>query len=192
MDPGTPGLSKGSRAVAATDWRLAGGEPAVTVIFAPRLYLVDSNPVTRELLVEYLLDKGFDIVVATDPQAMPPLVDAMIVALDAPPVFAERPRWLAKKPDIPMIVLDRPQLFPGPVASLGFAPDARLSMPVQPRKLVATIRQVLSLARIERADAGEASARAYRFGEWTLDCQTRRLDAIDGAAITLTNANSRC
>jgi DNA-binding response OmpR family regulator len=68
---------------------------------------------------------------------------------------------------------------------VGFTPDARLSLPTQPRKLVATIRQVLSLARIESVDPCEAAVRIYRFSGWTLHCHERRLESSDGRSILL-------
>jgi len=133
----------------------------------------------------YLRDKGFDLVVAMDMLAAPPRVDAVIVAVDAMAPRASRPQWLLHQPDAPTLVLDRPHAFPGRVAPLGFVPDARLSLPVQPRKLVATIRRVLSLARIESVDPRESTTRRYRFAGWTLDGETRELVLREGASTTL-------
>lgn len=158
--------------------------PNAEALFAPRIYLADPDPLTRVELVTYLRDKGFDIVVATDMEAAPPRVDAVIVALEAMASRTSRPCWLLHKPAAPILVLDRPHAFPGRVAPLGFVPDARLSLPVQPRKLVATIRQVLSLARIESVDPRESKARRYRFAGWTLDAEARELSR-EGGSISL-------
>jgi two-component system, OmpR family, response regulator len=160
-------------------------EADISAIFAPRLYLVDTDPQTRAQLASCLREKGFDVVAATDRDAAPPPVDVLIIALAAQGPHANVPAWLATKPTTPLIVLDRPQVFPGRIAPLGFVPDARLSLPVPPRKLVATIRQALSLARIESADLYAAAARIYRFAGWTLNSETRQLTSGDGTAIQL-------
>jgi len=169
-----------------SDSRRLGSEAEVAEIFAPRIYLVDPNPLTRAQLVEYLRHKGFDIVATADIEASPAPADLLILALDGMELRGNRPKWLSAKPDIATIVLDRPRVFPGRAAALGFAPDARLSLPIQPRKLVATIRQVLSLARIESADSREASARLYRFAGWTLHRHGRRLESRDAKSVVLT------
>lgn len=163
-----------------------GSEAEAAEIFAPRIYLVDPDPLTRAQLEEYLRDKGFDVVATTDMEAAPLPADMLILTLDGMELRASRPKWLAAKPDIPTIVLDRPRAFPGRAAALGFAPDARLSLPIQPRKLVATIRQVLSLARIESVDSRETSVRLYRFAGWSLHSHGRRLESRDGKSIVLT------
>jgi len=162
-----------SRTAGPSDWARPGTE--AEAIFAPRIYLADPDPLTRAELVTYLRDKGFDILVAENMQDAPPLVDAVIVAVDGMAPRASLPGWLLRKPAVPTLVLDRPHAFPGRVAPLGFTPDARLGLPVEPRKLVATIRRVLSLARIESVDPREATARRYRFAGWTLDAETRML-----------------
>jgi len=162
-----------------------GAEAEAAAIFAPRIYLVDPDPLTRALLVEYLHDKGFDLVATADMEAVPPPVDVLIVALDSLQPRTGRPGWLMRRPGVPMIVLDRPQVFPGRAVALGYAPDARLPLPVQPRKLVATIRQVLSLARTASVDPDEARVRIYRFSGWTLHCDERRLASPDGESTLL-------
>jgi len=186
MPQQNPGSSMSPRHSANSDSTRPGPEAEAREIFAPRICLVDPDPLTREQLVEHLRHKGFDVVATTDMEATPPPADMLILALDGMELRASRPKWLAAKPDIPTIVLDRPRVFPGRAAALGFAPDARLSLPIQPRKLVATIRQVLSLARIESVDSREASARLYRFSGWTLHRHGRRLESRDGKSIVLT------
>jgi DNA-binding response OmpR family regulator len=162
-----------SRSAGPSDWARPGTE--AEAIFAPRIYLADPDPLARAQLVTFLRDKGFDMIAASDMAASPPRVDAVIVALDGMASRANLPRWLLHKPDAPILVMDRSHVFPGRAAPLGFTPDARLSLPVPPRKLVATIRRVLSLARLESVDPGEAPPRLYRFAGWTLDVEARML-----------------
>jgi len=178
-----PASSMSPRVSGQSDLLRPGSE--AEPLFAPRIFLVDPDPLTRALLVDYLRAKGFDIVATADMEASPPLVDVLIVALDGTEQRANRPKWLSEKPDVPTIVLDRSHVFPGRAAPLGFAPDARLSLPVQPRKLVATIRRVLSLARIESVDPREASVRIYRFSGWALYPEERRLVSHDGKSTLL-------
>lgn len=162
-----------------------GADAGMTAIFAPRILLVDPDPLTRALLVDYLRDKGFDILAAAEMAASPPPVDVLIIALDSMGQRASRSKGIPEKPGIPTIVLDRSHVFPGRAAAIGFVPDARLSLPIQPRKLVATIRQVLSLARTESLDPDEKPVRIYRFSGWTLHCHEHRLESHDGKSILL-------
>ncbi|PKO68117.1 MAG: hypothetical protein CVU23_06965 [Betaproteobacteria bacterium HGW-Betaproteobacteria-17] len=185
MHQGTPGLPMRQRRSGQSDLPRSRAQVEVSAIFAPRVYLADPDPLTRARLAEHLRDKGFDVVAATEMAALPPPADLLIVALDGVEPRVTRPKWLLAKPAIPMIVLDRAQVFPGRAAALGFEPDARLSLPIPPRKLVATIRRVLSLARIDCVDPGEASVRFYRFSGWTLDCHERRLVSRDGKSVLL-------
>lgn len=168
-----------------SDWPEPGADPGSSALFAPRIYLADPDPLTRAELAGYLRDKGFDIVAATDMDAAPPPVDVVIVALDAMKPRANRPHWLGAKLAFPLVVLDRASVFPGRAAPLGFTPDARLSLPVHPRKLVATIRHVMSLARVESVDPGEDAVRIYRFAGRTLHCDQRRLASREGTSIQL-------
>lgn len=161
----------------------------IAVAFAPRLGLVDANPATRTLLVDFLRDHGFDVVEAGElPDPLPP-VDALVLALDATAAKTRRAGRMAKKLALPVIVLERPPLFPGLSAPARFAPDARLAVPVPPRKLVATIRQVLSLARVEGEAPETDAASGYRFGAWTLDCGARRLESASGASVRLSKTD---
>jgi len=185
MPQGNPGLPMRQRHSGKSDWSWPGAEAEGSAIFAPRIYLAAPDPLTRALLAEHLRDKGFDVVATMEMEALPPPVDLLIVALDGMEQRASRPKWFLAKPETPTIVLDRAQVFPGRAAALGFEPDARLSLPIQPRKLVATIRRVLSLARVESVDPGEASVRTYRFSGWTLHCHERRLVSRDGKSVLL-------
>lgn len=182
-----PGLPVSPRYSGQSGLQRPGAEAKVAAPFAPRIYLVDPDPLTRALLVDYLRGKGFDIVATTDRDASPPPVDVLIVALDGMEPRANRPRWLLEKPKVPTIVLDRSYVFRSRAVPLGFAPDARLSLPIHPRKLVATIRRVLSLARIESVDPREASVRVYHFSGWSLYPEERRLESHDGKSILLDN-----
>ena len=162
----------------------SAAEADVTAIFAPRICLVDPYPAARTALADYLSDKGFDIVTPADTDVPPAFVDVLIVVLDVSGQRTDRPKWLSQKPGVPTIVLDRSYVFAGRAALLGFTPDARLSLPVHPRKLIATIRRVLSLARVESADPREAPECVYRFSVWKL-YPDRRLESFDGKTVVL-------
>ena len=151
-----------------------------TVALGPRIALADPDPVTRALLAEYLRGKGFEVCASADMAEPPPPADVLIVALEDGSTRANRPAWLAGAPNVPVIVLDRSSVFPGCAPALGFVPHARLSLPVPPRKLVATIKQALSLARIESSDPQDASVQCYRFSGWTLHRHSIQLESPDG------------
>lgn len=162
-------------------------DAGVPGIWCSRVFLLDPDPVTRAMLAEFLREKDFDVVETGDMECTPPLVDVLLVVLGGLGVDAHRsrPRWFSEKPRIPTVVLDRALVFPERMAALGFEPDARLSLPVQPRKLVATIRRAASLVHLESVAPNEDSARAYRFAGWTLHRQDRRLEAADGKSVLL-------
>ena len=160
----------------------AGEETAVP---GPRIFLADPDPLTRELIVDFLRGKGFEVFATPDMDTSPPPADVLILTLDGMEPRASRPKWLLEKLEIPTVVLDRSHVFPGRTAALGFTPHARLSLPIQPRKLVATIRQALSLARVESADPREEAARIYRFSGWTLHCHEHRLVSHEGQSTLL-------
>ena len=187
----SPDVSKRAHAAGPTDRHAAGAAAGVDKIFAPQLGLVDPNPVTRALLVELLHDKGFDVVTAADMAGMPPVVEALILALDGKPPHEKRSAWLARKPAVPVIVLDRPHVFSGLVAPIGFTPDARLALPVPPRKLIATIRQLLSRVRIDAVETGATPVRAYRFCGWTLHVGERQLVSPTGHPVRLSRQESK-
>lgn len=181
----SPDLPKRTQAAEQADWGRADAAAGVDAIFAPRLCLIDPNPVTRGLLAELLHDKGFDVVETADMAALPSAVELLIFILDGVSPQARRPAWLVEQPAVPVIVLDRPHLLSGLVAPLGFTPDARLGMPVPPRKLIATIRQMLSRARIDPTPAGETAVHVYHFCGWTLHVRERRLASHDGQSVAL-------
>ncbi len=155
--------------------------------WSPRVFLLDPDPVTRRRLVDFLRDKGFDVVESADMERAPPAVDLLVIVLGGlgSDTSLQRPKWLAEKPDVPTVVLDRALVFPERTVALGFEPDARLSLPVPPRKLVATIRRAASLARFESLDQDEEAVCTYRFAGWTLHRQDGRLEASDGTSVLL-------
>ncbi|OZA28131.1 MAG: hypothetical protein B7X93_08005 [Hydrogenophilales bacterium 17-61-9] len=179
------GTPMSPRYSAQSDLLRMGSETGAMAVSGLRICLVDPDPLTRAQLGEYLRGKGFDIFVVTDMETSPPSADLLIVALDSMEQRANRPRWLSEKPKIPTIVLDRSHVFPGRAASIGFAPDARLPLPVHPRKLVATIKRALSLVRIESIDLSEDSVPVYHFSGWKLHCHERQLESRDGESTPL-------
>lgn len=156
----------------------------VTAAFAPRIFLADADPATRAALVDFLSGKGFDVVAPADADGALALADVLIVALDASGQRTQRPKWLLQKPDVPTIVLDRSHVFVERAALLSFTPDARLSLPVHPRKLIATIRRILSLARVESVDPLAVPECVYNFSGRRLH-PDRRLESFDGKTVVL-------
>jgi DNA-binding response OmpR family regulator len=152
----------------------------------PQILLLDPDPLTRDLLTKYLRDKGFDIIATADTETPPQPVDLLIVALDDVKQSPKIPGWLSDRPDTPTIILDRSYEHSGRADPPDFVPHARLSLPVHPRKLVATIRRALSLARIESAEPHESPTREYRFSGWVLHRRNRRLESFDGKSALLT------
>jgi two-component system OmpR family response regulator len=175
-----PGLPMRSRETAPSNRPRPDTDVEATIALGPRIALVDPNPLTRALLVECLRGKGFEVCAPTDTAEPPPPADVLIVVLEDGATRANRPASLAEAPNIPVIVLDRSSVFPGSAPALGFVPHARLSLPIPPRKLVATIKQALRLARIESSGPQDAFVRSYRFSGWTLHRHSQQLESPDG------------
>jgi DNA-binding response OmpR family regulator len=97
-------------------------------------------------------------------------------------------RRLREASAIPILMLTGLAEEADRVMGLELGADDYLTKPFSPRELLARIRALLRRARA-RATVADAIARvrAYRFGNWELNVGLRKLKAVDGRAVALTN-----
>ncbi|MDQ3914436.1 MAG: response regulator transcription factor [Actinomycetota bacterium] len=120
---------------------------------APKVLVVDDEPIVREVLGRYLVKDGFRVELAEDGEAGvaafvsdPPdlvLLDLMLPKLDGFAVF-ERIRAAG---DVPVIMLTAKREEHDRIAGLDLGADDYVSKPFSPGEVVARVRAVLRRAR---------------------------------------------
>ena len=144
---------------------------------APKVLVVDDEPIVREVLARYLEKDGFDVEMAEDGEAgvsaftasNPDLVllDLMLPKLDGFEVF-ERIRSLA---DTPVIMLTAKTEEHDRIAGLEMGADDYVSKPFSPSEVVARVRAVLR--RAQEWSGGET--KTLEFGDLRIDGAGRRV-----------------
>jgi DNA-binding response OmpR family regulator len=169
-----------------------------------RIAIVDDDPLTREVVVEYLSSQGYEVLsLAGGPAlrevfcATPPdcvILDLVMPDEDGLTVL----RWLRAQSDVPVIMLTVNDATADRVVGLELGADDYVAKPADLRELLARVRSVLrrrtSTARpapVTVASAGRTAAAAQRsqegwFGRWRLDRARRRLVDSDGEILALT------
>ncbi|MEX3959864.1 response regulator [Trinickia sp. EG282A] len=147
----------------------------------PSILVVDDDPVVRELLRDYLGQRGYTVSLLEDGMGLgraleaerPALVvlDIMMPALDG--VSALRALRVAGN-DVPVILLTARDDVIDRVIGLELGADDYLGKPFDPSELVARIRTVLRRRGSLVPGAPEARA-PYRFGRFEVSFATREL-----------------
>ena len=158
-----------------------------------RILVVESDPVLRQTVVDYLDDNNMRAVSASGREEMarhcvesePDLVilDLRLGEEDGLDLLRE----LRAQSDVPIIATGHPPDEIDRVVGLELGADDYVTKPLRLRELLARIRSVLR--RWERAPAEsqpEQKKSRYRFGAWELNRITRRLVDRDGALVMLT------
>lgn len=160
----------------------------------PHILVVDDDREIRTLLSRYLDGQGFRVSVAGDrrecEQKIASLQFDLIVldimlpdgsGLDICRALRER------KSHPPVILLTALKEDVDRIIGLELGADDYLGKPFNPRELAARIRAVLRRARAE-ADDETQMVRAFRFGTYTLEPDTRRIADQEGNTVDLTGA----
>lgn len=160
------------------------------------IMLVEPEPHVRAMLGNYLRGKGYAIAAAAEIETWYSImnataVDVLVVNPACIPRSASTLQRLPAMPDIPVIALCELDEDLNRLSALGCRPDARLSQPVQPRKLLVTIRQVLGAARIASCPPNEEHAKVFRFAGWTLYTDLGQLVSHEGKTICLSATEHR-
>ena len=95
---------------------------------------------------------------------------------------------LRARSEVPIIITDALRYEEEQVQALEKGADDYLTKPFSNRELHARVRVVLRRHRFQLALAcAELPVDRYRFGDWILNCHSRRLSHLSGARITLGN-----
>jgi two-component system OmpR family response regulator len=161
----------------------------------PHVVALDDDPAVRELLTEYLsgndlrvtaLASGgeLDATLARDP------IDLLVLDLK---LAGEDGMQIARRlrdstSSLPILMLTGRSEEADRVMGLELGADDYLTKPFSPRELLARVRALLRRAGAQATVADAiARVRCYRFGNWELNIGLRRLKALDGTLVELTN-----
>ena len=158
----------------------------------PQLLVVDDDPEIRKLLARYVESQGFRVRLASScrelrEQLATHHIDLIVLDVMLPDGSGlDLCRDLrAQRSNVPIILLTALKEDVDRIIGLEIGADDYLGKPFNPRELVARVRAVLR----RRAEAlpPPCEAKIYRFGGFTADPQTRRVEG-PGGHVELTGA----
>jgi len=170
----------------------AVGSAASQGLASTHVLVVDDDPIIRAAVAEYLRGHEFRVTAVADGEAMLATIADEVVDLLVLDVKLEREdgmvlaRRLREESAIPIIMLTGRREEADRVMALELAADDYVTKPFSPRELLARIRAVLR-RRPEIQQGRPPGVRAYRFGGWELNLNTRRLTNPDGNRVELSN-----
>jgi len=161
----------------------------------PHVVALDDDPAVRDLLTEYLSENDLrvtalasggelDATLASDP------IDLLVLDLK---LAGEDGMQIARRlrdstSSLPILMLTGRSEEADRVMGLELGADDYLTKPFSPRELLARVRALLRRAGAQATVADAISrVRCYRFGNWELNIGLRRLKALDGTMVELTN-----
>ncbi len=157
----------------------------------PHVLAVDDDPMTRELITDYLVRHDFRVTAVADGRAMDEVLATEVVdliVLDLK-LRGEDGMHLARKlrdeSTIPIIMLTGRSDEADRVMGLELGADDYVTKPFSPREFLARIRTVLRRRRAEVRQGRPEGIRAYRFDGWELNLNAHRLTAPDGTITVL-------
>ena len=155
----------------------------------PHILFVGDDRVTSE----YLRENRFRVTTMVDEALVREalqgsVVDAVVLALapeqEGAPNLAQRMR---SESPVPIIVLSARRDEFDRVMALELGADDCLTHPFNLRELLARVRAMLRRRRIDLRQPRARGPRAYRFGDWELNVNLRRLDFAARRQVMLTN-----
>ncbi|WP_089393907.1 response regulator transcription factor [Pseudomonas delhiensis] len=167
---------------------------------APRVLIVDDDPLIRELLQSYLVGEGYEVACAsTAEQAEASLADAEqggppfdLVLLDIRLPGKDGltlTRELRVRSEVGIILITGRNDDIDRIVGLECGADDYVIKPPNPRELVSRAKNLIRRVRHARAPAPAAPVRQplKRFAHWRLDADRRRLVDRDGSETPLTH-----
>lgn len=161
----------------------------MTAMAEPRIFVVDDEAETRELIGDYLVMHGFDVRLLEDGARMREQMalerpDLIVLDLNMPGEDGlSIVRSLKAVTDVPVIMLTATASLVDRVVGLELGADDYLAKPCELRELLARIRSVMRRAGSKpaaRADEPGQPRREIRFGTKWLDLDAQSLRSDDG------------
>ncbi len=160
----------------------------------PHILAIDDDPSMRQMLGDYLADYDFRVTTLASGREIAPLMEREsidLILLDLRLTGGEDGIQIAcrlrKESDVPIIMLTARKEEADRVMGLEVGADDYLTKPCSPRELLARIRALLRRHRSGMRQGRPRGVRAYRFGGWELNLNTRRMSASDGRQLALSN-----
>ena len=156
---------------------------------------VDDDPSVRQMIADYLGDNDIRVTGLSSARQIVEVmtrdtIDLVVLDLRLPGEDGmEVARKLrAESAGLPIIMLTGRKEEADRVMGLELGADDYLTKPFSPRELLARIRALLRRSRAQQTVAdGLQKIRVYRFAGWELNVRLRRLTALGGANVPLTN-----
>jgi two-component system, OmpR family, response regulator len=165
----------------------------VSSVPRPHVLIVDDDESVRHLVDQYLVENDFRVSGASRGAELMGVLGGQVVDLvlldlrlggeDGMQLL----RQLRAHSQIPVIILTGRTEEADRVMGLELGADDYLTKPFSPRELLARIRTVLRRTHAGQEVHGAPVCRAYRIPGWELNLRTRRLTAVDGAQVALSN-----
>jgi DNA-binding response OmpR family regulator len=166
---------------------------AATPAGRPHILMADDDPSIRELVAEYLVNNDLRVTMVPDAAAMrgvlgKEVIDLVLLGLK---LGAENEMELARRlheeSAIPIVMLSGRNEEADCVTALELGVDDYLTKPFSLRELLARVRAILRRRRLEMRQGRVERVRAYRFGRWELNVNTRVLWSADARRPPLGN-----
>lgn len=149
---------------------------------ANHIFLVDDDPVVRDVTAEYLQMRGFTVTTLPSVRAMqerlrserPQVVVLDIMMPEVDGISALR-ALRESGDDLPVIMLTARNEVIDRVLGLEFGADDYVGKPFDPGELVARIRTVMRRRSISNLTGAPESRESFRFGPFELDFRSREL-----------------
>ena len=166
---------------------------ATPLAATPHVLAVDDDATIRQLIADYLGQNELRVTAVPDGDAMRKVLAETVVDLIVLDLRLRTEdgmalaRQLRDESTIPIIMLTGRIDEADRVMGLELGADDYLTKPFSPRELLARIRTVLRRRRAEVRQGRPEGIRAFRFDGWELNLNTRRLTAVGGETIPLSN-----
>lgn len=159
------------------------------------ILIVDEDREARAALAGHLEHHGFRVTAAGSGVGMQRAlerarIDLVLVDLHPGEDGARVTRTLRAGGDLPFIIMARRDDAVDRIVGLEMGADDYLTKPVNPRELLARMRNILRRTG-GTASTPAARTRTYRFGGWQLDVVARELSCPEGRPAPLRNAEFR-
>jgi two-component system OmpR family response regulator len=158
--------------------------------------IVDEDREARAALANHLERQGYRVTTVSDGSMYRALersrIDLVILDVRLGEEDGLHPcRQLRASSDVPVIILARRADEVDRIVGLEMGADDYLAKPVNPRELLARVRNILRRAQGAGAAAAGSRARLFRFGGWQLDIVARELSDPTGRPASLRNSEYR-